>query len=299
MLLAHYCFKIYFNNPHICYISAESTIHPQVFVAICHSIQHSICHRTRPQCSPDPAKTSQAFNDGNSSASPAQRWSQDGLHHRRTWELTLLSSNRSPLRNVCSKAAIKRFCILPYQWFTELKSSQWSPHISVKEAKRKKCRMVWKGLLNPAHGWEFRESALKPSDADQGHRQTLLVISKVGGRTASPSVHSLEILGPCFYCTGSSRLRAEKLHSSSAAAPCSNTTTQTYREVQYGTGTGRNLGLYTQKKIQQFVRQCFHFQEWRLGFGIFLLLIALYCLGGLFCLENVCLLWFQCTQMRV
>jgi len=55
----------------------------------------------------------------------------------------------------------------------------------------------------------------------------------------------------------------------------------------------KSVGLYTQKKIQQFFQQLFSFEGRRLGFGIFLLLIALYCFGGLFCLEFcllVCLL---------
>lgn len=129
--------------------------------------------------------------------------------------------------------------------------------------------MVWKGLLTPAHGWEFRESALKPSDADQGHKQTLLIISKVGGRTASPSVHSLEILGPCFYCTGSSRLTAEKLHSSSAAATCSNTTTQTYREVQYGTELEETWGFTPKRKPSSLSSNVFIFKDgdWVLVFS--------------------------------
>lgn len=41
------------------------------------------------------------------------------------------------------------------------------------------------------------------------------------------------------------------------------------------------LGLYTQKKLQQFFQQIFTFEGKRLGFGIFLLVL----LGGLLCLE--------------
>lgn len=137
------CFKTYFNKPHIWYFLAESNIHPQVFEAPCQNTPHrenTVYHRT-PHWGPDLAETSHAFKHQLCfSAAPAQRWSQDGLRHRRTWELTFLSSNHSQLRNVCSQTAIKCFTKARYLAantvgvvrLTKQKSSQWSPHVTVK-----------------------------------------------------------------------------------------------------------------------------------------------------------------------
>lgn len=109
MFSNHY-FKTYKSD--LCCFSAEGNTEAQVFVAICQNTQHSTArtlhHRRTPHWGPDLAKTSHAFRHYFSVA-PAHHWSQDGLCHGRTWELTFLSSNHSLLRNVCSKAAIKCF----------------------------------------------------------------------------------------------------------------------------------------------------------------------------------------------
>lgn len=72
---------------------------------------------------------------------------------------------------------------------------------------------TWLGLGEPG---------LKLSDADQGHRHTPLLITKLSGRAASLCLGHSEVLSPYYYCTGSFRLTVEKLHFNSAAALFSN-----------------------------------------------------------------------------
>lgn len=144
--------------------------------------------------------------------------------------------------------------------------------------------MVWKELFNPVHSREFRESGLKLSDAIRATGIRLSLFSKVFGRSASPSLDSFEILNPYYYYIGTTRLTAAFLLN------CSYVFKHNHPNLQRGQvchKNWKNLGLYTQKKLQQFFQQHFNFEERRLGFGIFLLLIALCWFGGggVFCLE--------------
>lgn len=124
---------------------------------------------------------------------------------------------------------------------------------------------------------------MKLSNANQGHRYTPLFISKVFGRTASLSLDSLESLNPYYYCTGITRLTAEKLHSNSTAAVCSNTTTQTYRERKYATRTGRTWGFRPKRSSSSFSSNILVLKEgdWGLVFSYCSLLYTVG--GGVFC----------------